>query len=75
MDRAAKDLPVEPKIRSTKQILILLPKVKQLFLFVRLTSDHIFAYLSPETIASALSYSRPPSCNRHEKRFFRLLIS
>jgi len=46
-----------------------------LFLFARLTSDHMFVYLSQEEpFTSAMSYSRLPSQNRHGKRFFRFLI-
>jgi len=41
---------LEPKIRAAEQNLILLHKRKQLFLSARLTSHHIFAYLSPRTI-------------------------
>jgi len=42
LSRATIDL--APKLREN---FILLPKMKQLFLFARLTSDHMFAYLSP----------------------------
>jgi len=51
MCRANVDL--EQKIRTDKENLILIPKMKQLFLFARLTSDHMFAYLSPGTRAYA----------------------
>jgi len=42
--RATIDL--EPKIRTAEENLILSPKMKQLFLFAHLTSDHMLAYLS-----------------------------
>jgi len=42
MHRATIDL--EPKIRTADENLILLPNMKQLFLFAGLTSDHIFAH-------------------------------
>jgi len=45
--------------------------MKQVFLFTRLTSDHMHMpiYLQ-EPFASAMSYSRPPSCNHHGNFFF-----
>jgi len=49
--------------------------MKQVFLFTRLTSDHMHMpiYLQ-EPFASAMSYSRPPSCNHHGNFFFRVLF-
>jgi len=43
--RATIDL--EPNVWTAEEIFILIPKRRRLFLFARLTSDHIFVYLSP----------------------------
>jgi len=46
--RATIDL--EQKIRMAEENLIFLPKIRQWFLFAKLTSDRLFSYLSPGTI-------------------------
>jgi len=45
-----------------------------LFLFARLTSDSMFAYLLQEPFASVTSCSQLPSCTRHWKRFIACLF-
>jgi len=44
-------------MRTVEENLILLPNMKQLFLFARLTSNHIFAYLSSGIICFNLQKS------------------
>jgi len=70
---------VEPKIRTAGENSIFLPNMKHfsvtLFLFARLTSDHIL-YLRihlQAQIASAMSDSRLPACTHHSKHFFACL--
>jgi len=68
---------LEPRIRTARKNSLFLSTTKhfsvKLFQFARLASCHIFAYLSPRTIVSAMSYFRPPY-TRHGKQFFACLF-
>jgi len=58
----------------TEKNLILLPKKKQLFLFVRLMLDHMFAYLSPGTICFSNVLFSTSFLESSQKKLFRLFL-
>ena len=67
---------LEPKIRTAEKIFIFLPKKTTNALCLHDLCQFIYLpiYLQ-EPFVSAISYSRISSCNRHGKRFFRLVIT
>jgi len=65
---------LQPKIGTADENLILLPKKKTIVSVCTTNVRSCLLIYLQEPFASALSYSRLPSCNRHEKHVFACLF-